>query len=72
MKKDERGSAPAMSPGKAAYEARRAAEAGLSLDAWLKKKARDALAVAPSEPVRRTQARKGLLSRLLDRAHKPL
>ena len=58
-----------MSAGKAAYEARRAAEAGLSLDAWLKKKARDA---TPEVPRRVEPARKGLISRLLDRAHRPL
>jgi hypothetical protein len=57
------------SPGKAAYEARRAAEAGLSVEAWLKKKARDA---QPAAPAAKKPARKGLISRLLDRAHKPL
>ena len=64
-------SAAAMSAGKAAYEQRRAAEAGLSLEAWLKKKARDAATVS-APPPSKPPARKGLLTRLLDRAHKPL
>ena len=61
----------AMSAGKIAYETRRAAEAGLSLDAWLKRKAREA-APAASAPVRKAPARKGLIARLLDKAHRPL
>ena len=67
-----RASAPSsMSAGQTAYETRRASEAGLSLEAWLKKKAHGAAPAAPSAPVK-TASRKGLISRLLDRAHKPL
>ena len=61
-----------MSAGQAAYEQRRAAEAGLSLEAWLKKKSRDAAAAAAAPAPVKPPARKGLLTRLLDRAHKPL
>lgn len=61
-----------MSAAQRAYEARRAAKAGKSLDAWLREKAaRDVLATqaaAPPPPPKRP----GLISRLLDRAHKPL
>ena len=65
-----KGVAATMSAGKTAYEQRRAAEAGLSLEAWLKKKSRDAAAAVP--PPAKPSARKGLFTRLLDRAHKPL
>ncbi len=61
----------AMSAGKIAYETRRAADAGLSLDAWLKRKAREAAPTAPAS-VRKAPARKGLIARLLDKAHRPL
>ena len=62
--------ARAMSQGQLAYETRRAAEAGLSLDAWLARKARDAAGpVVKAEPA--VKAR-GLVGRLLDRAHKPI
>ena len=63
-----------MSRGKLAYEARRAAEAGMTLEAWLSKKARDA-ARAAAETLRTNKVSpkpKGLIGRLLDRAHKPL
>ncbi len=64
----------AMSRGKLAYEARRATEAGMTLEAWLSKKARDA-ARAAADTVRTAKGPprpKGLIARLLDRAHKPL
>jgi hypothetical protein len=65
-----------MTEGQRAYEARRAAKAGLSLDKWLAAKERDRLAeerakakameaVKPAKPP-------GFFRRLLDRAHKPL
>ncbi len=62
-----------MSDGKLAYETRRAAKAGMSLEKWLARKgklaasrAREASAVkpAPKKP--------GLFSRLLEKAQKPL
>lgn len=63
-----------MTPAQRAYEERRAAKAGLTLDRWLADKdrraAETARAAAPPKPV---EARKpGFLSRLIDRAHKPL
>lgn len=65
-----------MTEAQRAYEERRAAKAGVSLDKWLEQKRRaeaqekaerekaTAAPVAPKKP--------GLLSRLIDRAHKPL
>lgn len=62
-------------PGKQAYEARRAAKAGVSLDRWMADKQKQAQ--AELEATRRARAKSpaakpGLLKRLLDRAHKPL
>jgi hypothetical protein len=65
-----------MSEGQRAYEAKRAAKAGVSLDKWLARKDRERVAEAraltdaakPAPAPRKP----GLLSRLLDRAHKPL
>jgi hypothetical protein len=67
-----------LTEGQRAYEARRAAKAGMSLDKWLAEKekrarveaseaAREVEATKPAEPVK-----KGWLGRLLDRAHQPL
>ena len=64
-----------LSKGQQQYEQRRAAKAGLSLDRWLEDKRRQQEAVAREEVQRqRTQVptKPGLLSRLLDRAHRPL
>jgi hypothetical protein len=66
-----------LTDGQRAYEARRAAKAGVSLDKWLADKRKQA------EEAAREQAREakisvkqtkkpGLIARLLDRAHKPL
>lgn len=65
----------AMTKGQQAYEAKRAAKAGVSLDKWMSMKAREreaeekaaakaAKAEAPKKP--------GFFSRLIERAHKPL
>ena len=65
-----------MSPGQRSYEAKRAADAGMTLEAWLGKKAGAAARAAVEK--RRTQTPvpaskpKGLLGRLIERAHKPL
>jgi hypothetical protein len=57
------------SPGKTAYEQQRAAKAGKSHDEWLKEKAKIAAAAkAPPKPAKKP----GLISRLLDKAHKPI
>ncbi len=66
-------------PGQQAYEARRAAKAGVSLERWMADKQKRVQAEQEAE--RRARARDrlkeqsgkpGLLKRLLDRAHKPL
>lgn len=60
-----------LSKGQLAYEQERAKKAGKSLDEWLKAKARaeaaEAKKAAP-KPVKKP----GLISRLIDKAHKPL
>ena len=65
-----------MSEGQRAYEAKRAARAGMSLDKWLAQKERERKAeVREQERAARPAAepkKPGLLSRLLDRAHRPL
>lgn len=65
-----------MSEGQKAYEARRAAKAGVSLDKWLTMKerdreqearAREEAAKPPPEP-----KKPGFFARLLEKAQKPL
>ena len=64
-----------MSEGQRAYEARRAAKAGMSLEKWLAAKAQDEQAesrgrerAASAKPAKKP----GLISRLLERAQRPL
>lgn len=65
-----------MSEGQRAYEAKRAAKAGVSLEKWLQMREREqqeaerarVQAAAPPKSARKP----GLLARLIDRAHKPL
>ena len=60
-----------MSEARRAYEAKRAAKAGVSLEKWLAAKEKDAQKA--TMPEKREKPKKpGLFSRLLDRAHKPL
>ncbi|MGD0431390.1 MAG: hypothetical protein ABSA58_09885 [Acetobacteraceae bacterium] len=65
-----------LTEGQRAYEARRAAKAGLSLDKWLAAKERDRLneekAKAKAAVVAQPAKPPGFLKRLLERAHKPL
>ncbi len=66
-----------LTEGQRAYEARRAAKAGMSLDKWLTLKDREAEEAAKAEARLRAEAAKptkppGFFQRLLDRAHKPL
>lgn len=69
-----------MSDGQRAYEAKRAAKAGLSLEKWLALKEKEAAAEraaaerAATERGRTAEPAKkpGFLSRLLERAQKPL
>jgi hypothetical protein len=65
-----------MTDGQRAYEAKRAAKAGLSLEKWLAAKERDRLAEEKARTKTAAAAKPakppGFLRRLLDRAHKPL
>jgi hypothetical protein len=68
--------AKTLTEGQRAYEAKRAAKAGMSLDKWLASKQRQ-IAAEEREKQKAVEAtkppkKKGLISRLLDRAHKPL
>ncbi|MBV9758901.1 MAG: hypothetical protein JO047_17785 [Alphaproteobacteria bacterium] len=67
--------AKTLSEGQRAYEARRAAKAGMSLDKWLdaktKERAAEARAQGKAEPARPTK-KPGLIGRLLERAQRPL
>jgi hypothetical protein len=65
-----------LSDGQRAYEAKRAAKAGMSLDKWLASKQRQQEVEArarekAAEPSKATK-KPGLFARLLERAHKPL
>lgn len=61
-----------MSTAQRAYEQKRAAKAGKSLDSWLdqkqKRQTEATKSAAPPPPPKKP----GFISRLLDRAHKPL
>jgi hypothetical protein len=66
-----------LTDGQRAYESKRAAKAGMSLDKWLADKDRQATLAAQQAAGEAEQARKaakkpGFFARLLDRAHKPL
>ena len=66
-----------LSEGQRAYEARRAAKAGMSLDKWLESKARAQEAAARAErkaleAAQRPTRKPGFLARLIERARKPL
>jgi hypothetical protein len=68
-----------LTEGQRAYEAKRAAKAGVSLEKWLADKERHARAEA-ADAAKQTAAaakaaapeKKGWLGRLLDKAHQPL
>lgn len=66
-----------MTDAQRAYEAKRAAKAGLNLDQWLAQKRREAeaerQAAAKTQAVAKQAEKKpGFLSRLLEKAQKPL
>ena len=68
-----------LTEGQRAYEARRAAKAGMTLEKWLVEKEKRAKAEAAEAAKEAEQAakaaqpeKKGWLGRLLDRAHQPL
>ncbi len=62
-----------LSQGQRAYEQKRAAKAGMSLDAWLREKDKRIRAEEKEEAKAAAPAKKpGFFSRLIERAHKPL
>ena len=66
-----------LTEGQRAYEAKRAAKAGMSLEKWLAAKDRETADAAKAlQKARKAEAKPtkppGLIKRLLDRAHKPL
>ena len=61
-----------MSAAKQAYEARRAAKAGKSLDTWLNDKQRRQVEATKSALPPPPPKKPGFITRLLDKAHKPL
>ena len=64
-----------MSEGQRAYEAKRAARAGMSLEKWLSQKEKEAKAersVARAQPAEPAARKPGFLARLLEKAQKPL
>ena len=65
-----------LSEGQRAYEARRAAKAGMSLEKWLATKEKDAQAEAAARkkaaPPPPPPKKPGFVARLLEKAQKPL
>jgi hypothetical protein len=62
-----------MSEGQRAYESRRAAKAGMSLEKWLETKEKEAASRPRETPAAKPKAKKpGLFSRLIEKAQKPL
>jgi hypothetical protein len=65
-----------MSDGQRAYEAKRAAKAGMSLEKWItlkdRERAEEAREKEKAAKAVESPKKPGILSRLLDRAHKPL
>lgn len=61
-----------MTPAQRAYEEKRAKKAGKSLDAWLADKQKRGADAAKSATPPPAPKKPGLISRLLDRAHKPI
>lgn len=67
--------AKGLTEGQRAYEAKRAAKAGMTLDAWLRdkeKRAKAEAAEAAKTIAVETPKKPGFFSRLLERAQKPL
>jgi membrane-bound lytic murein transglycosylase MltF len=60
-----------LSKGQLAYEQERARKAGKSLDEWLKSKAK-AEAEEAKKAAPKIEKKPGLITRLIDKAHKPL
>ena len=60
-----------MSPARRAYEEKQAKKAGKSIDAWLAQKQKRQ-AEAKTAPAATVPKKQGFLSRLIERANKPL
>jgi hypothetical protein len=61
-----------MTDSQRAYEQKRAAKAGMSLDKWLASKERERQQATVSKKAAEPPKPPGFIARLLDRAHKPL
>ena len=65
-----------LTEGQRSYEAKRAAKAGMSLDAWLRDKEKrakeEALAASKVAEPEAPAKKPGFFTRLMDRAHKPI
>lgn len=72
----DKSSEKTMTAAQRAYEEKRAAKAGMSLDKWLDSKRRreeeQARAAEEAKPKAKPAKAPGFLSRLIERAHKPL
>ncbi len=68
-----RADSTSLSAARRAYEEKQAKKAGKTLDAWLaEKRKRQAQAAKPAPPPPKPKPKAGVLSRLLERARKPL
>lgn len=74
MAKTSDTTAPRMSEGQRAYEAKRAAKAGKTLEQWLKLKSqeREALLAAAAKTAPAEPKKQGFFARLMEKATKPL
>jgi 3-hydroxyisobutyrate dehydrogenase-like beta-hydroxyacid dehydrogenase len=65
-----------LTEGQRSYEAKRAAKAGMSLEAWMRDKEKrakeDAAAAAKVAEAEAPVKKPGFFTRLMDRAHKPI
>ncbi len=61
-----------MTDSQRAYEQKRAAKAGMSLEKWLASKEREKQQATVAKKAAEAPKPAGFFSRLLDRAHKPL
>lgn len=61
-----------LTPGQRAYEETRARKAGMSLEAWMRDKAKRAAAEAAPAAAPAPPKKPGFFSRLMERANKPL
>jgi hypothetical protein len=61
-----------LAPGQRAYEEKRAAKAGMTLEQWLRGKQRQQAQLEQERKPAPPPKKKGLITRLIDRAHQPL